>query len=67
MKLEVFFFLIEAAIEDNNLSKELKCVLWDDKGETLKSGFRINSMENKTKSPKTIFNCFTSINATPFF
>ena len=23
---------IEVAIKDNNLSKELKCVLWDDKG-----------------------------------
>lgn len=61
------FKKIEAAGKDNNLSKELKCVLWDDKGKTLKSGFITNSTESKTKSPNIPFNCFTSMNAILFF
>lgn len=44
------FKKIEAAGKDNKLSKELKCVLWDDKGKTLKSGFITNSTESKTES-----------------
>lgn len=39
------------------------CAL-DYKEKTLKRGFRTNSVENKSQSPRTIFNCFTLVTAT---